>query len=103
MYVIIAPLQIKEGYRQQVIDEMIADARGSIENEPGCLRFDVIADATDPNRIWLYEIYKDEPAFTAHTKMPHFIKWRDTTKDWLAQAPLEPVIGGTKIWSADET
>ena len=57
MYVIIAPIQIKEGYKEQFIEEMIGDAVGSVNDEPGCIRFDVIQDAEDPNRIWLYEVY----------------------------------------------
>ena len=68
---------------------MIDDAKGSVENEPGCLRFDVIQDGADPNRIWLYEVYVDEAAFQEHLKAPHFIKWRDTVKDWFAKATLK--------------
>ena len=82
MFVIIAPIQIKDGYKDRFIEEMIGDARGSVNDEPGCLQFDVIQDANDPNRIWLYEIYVDEDAFKAHTQAPHFIKWRDATADW---------------------
>ena len=63
MFVIIAPIQIKEGHREAFIESMLDDARGSVENEPGCLRFDVIQDGADPNRIWLYEVYVDEAAF----------------------------------------
>jgi len=101
MYFIIAPLQIKESRKAQFMEEIIADARGSLNNEPGCLRFDVIQDPEDLNRIWLYEVYKDEQAFQAHTQTPHFIKWRDTTKDWFAEAPLSPSIGGSNIWPPD--
>ena len=82
MYVIIAPIQIKDGYKDRFIEEMIGDASGSVNDEPGCLRFDVIQDAEDSNRIWLYEVYVDEAAFHAHTQAPHFIKWRDATADW---------------------
>ena len=39
---------------------MLGDAKGSVNNEPGCLRFDVIQEGADPNRIWLYEVYVDE-------------------------------------------
>lgn len=102
MYIVIAPLQIKPGFMDRFLAEIIADARGSMDNEPGCLRFDVVADPADANRIWLYEVYKDEPAFQQHTKTPHFIKWRDTTKDWLDEAPLAPVIGCTNVWPGDE-
>ena len=68
MYIIVAPIQIKPGFRDRFVEEMILDAKGSVENEAGCLRFDVVQDGDDPNRIWLYEVYKDEAAFEEHTK-----------------------------------
>ena len=49
MYVVIAPIQVKEGSRDQVVDALVPNARGAVETEPGCLRFDVIQDAGDPN------------------------------------------------------
>ena len=55
MYMIVAPIQIKAGYRDPFIEEMLKDAKGSVDNEPGCLRFEVIQDGKDPNRIWLVE------------------------------------------------
>jgi autoinducer 2-degrading protein len=102
MYVIIAPIQIKEGYKDRFIEEMISDARGSVNDEPGCLRFDIIQDASDPNRIWLYEVYKDQTAFEAHIKAPHFIKWRDAVKDWSDQGPAVGAgRGAYNIWPPD--
>ena len=97
MFVIIAPIQIKEGHRDAFVEAMIDDAKGSVENEPGCLRFDVIQDGADPNRIWLYEVYVDEAAFQEHLKAPHFIKWRDTVKDWFAENDFKGAGGGSSI------
>lgn len=70
MFVIIAPIQIKGGDKDRFIEEIIGDARGSVNDEPGCLQFNVIQGANDPNRIRLYEIYVDEAAFKAHTQAP---------------------------------
>ena len=102
MYVIIAPIQIKEGCRERFIEEMIGDAEGSLKNEPGCLRFDVIQDPEYPNRIWLYEIYRDKQAFQEHTETPHFKKWREAVQDWQEERPMSPVIGGSHIWTSDK-
>ena len=103
MYVIIAPIQIKEGYKDRFIEEMIGDAKGSVEDEPGCLRFDVTQDAQDPNRIWLYEVYKNEAAFEEHTKAPHFIKWRDATQDWREDSGLQGAgRGASNIYPTDD-
>ena len=73
MYVIIAPIQIKDGVKEQFLEAMLPNAQGSANTEPGCLRFDVIQDAGDPNRIWLYEVYTDEAAFQAHQQSPHYL------------------------------
>ena len=102
MYIVIAPIQVKKGFKEQFVEEMIADGKGSVTNEPGCLRFDIVQDTHDPDRIWLYEVYRDEAAFEAHKQTPHFIRWRDTTKDWTEETSLNPVIGGSNIWPRDE-
>ena len=101
MYVIIAPIQVKEGYLEQFIEAIIDDAKGSVNDEPGCLRFDVIQDAGDPNRIWLYEVYQDEEAFQAHTQAPHFIRWRDATQDMRDQGIQGAGRGSKNIWPPD--
>jgi len=43
---------------------------------------DVLQDNADPNRIFLYEVDKDEQALEAHRQTPHFQKWREAVKDW---------------------
>ena len=102
MYVIVAPIQIKEGHKAEFIEAMLGDARGSVNDEPGCLRFDVIQDGAEPNRIWLYEVYVDAAAFQAHTQTPHFLKWRDTVKDWMDDRPVGAGAGSSNIWPPDD-
>ncbi len=99
MRTLIVRIQIKPEYRDQFLASMLDDARGSVRDEPGCLRFDVVQDEADPNRIWLYEVYRDQAAFEEHLKAPHYVKWRDTVKDWYAQ-PNE-TARGTNIFPPD--
>ena len=87
MHVIIAPIKIKEGFKEPFMAEMLADARGSVEDEPGCIRFDVIQDPDEENTIWLYEIYRDADAFQTHLETPHFIKWKTAVPDWIDSPP----------------
>jgi len=101
MYVIIAPIQIKAGYKDQFVEAVVEDARSSVANEPGCLRFDVIQDANDANRIWLYEVYKDEAAFQAHLQAPHLLKLRETTADWRVEGLQGAGRGSSNIWPPD--
>ncbi len=85
---LVVKIQMKAEFREQFLKEMWADAIGSEKKEPGCLMFNIVSDNADPNTLYLFEVYKDDKAVEAHKKMPHFTKWLETTKDWLA-APLE--------------
>jgi len=102
MYVIVAPIQIKEGHKEDYIKAMLENAQGAVRDEPGCLRFDVIQDGGDANRIWLYEVYRDEAAFPAHTQTPHFSKLRDTVADWRDEGPRGAARGSHNIWPPNE-
>ena len=84
MQALMVTIQIKPEHKEAFMESMLEDARGSVNDEPGCLRFDVIEDQADPNRIFLYEIYRDDAAIEAHRAAPHFLKWRETVKDWFA-------------------
>ena len=101
MYVIIAPIQIKPGCKEQFMEAIIPDAIGSVNDEPGCRRFDVIQDAGDENRIWLYEVYDDEDAFQAHTQAPHFIKFRDATAGIRVEGIRGAARGSSNVWPTD--
>ena len=103
MYVVMVPIQIKEGYRERYLEELTRNARGAVEAEPGCLRFDVIQDANDPNRIWVDEVYKDEAAFQEHTRSPHFLKCIEAVKDWRDEATVVGAgVGASVIWPPDD-
>ena len=102
MYVIVVPIQIKPEFKEQYISGLIENAQGAINNEPGCLRFDLIQDANDSNRVWLYEVYTDESAFQAHLKSPHFLKLQAASSDWKAQGTLQGAgLGAYAIWPPD--
>jgi quinol monooxygenase YgiN len=88
MSALVVKVKIKAEFRDQFMKEMQADAIGSEKIEPGCLMFNIVSDAADPNTLYLFEVYKDANAVEVHKKMPHFVKWLETTKNWLA-APLE--------------
>ena len=94
MKVLMVKIQVMPERREAFLKAMLDDARGSVQNEPGCLRFDVSQDESDPNRLYLYEVYRDDKALEAHRNAPHYLKWRETVKDWYA-APVEALRGST--------
>jgi len=53
--------------------------------EPGNIRFDLIQQADDPDRFMLYEAYESEKASADHKNTSHYLKWRDTVQDMMAE------------------
>jgi len=103
MIALIVTIQIQPEHREAFMESMLDDARGSNNDEPGCLRFDVLQDNEDPNKIHLYEVYKDQAAVDAHRQAPHYTKWRETVKDWfdgeIVRRVASPVFPSEGSWS----
>jgi autoinducer 2-degrading protein len=53
--------------------------------EPGNLRFDFVRQADDPERFMFYEAFESEEAAAFHKTTEHYLRWRDTVKDMMAE------------------
>lgn len=89
MLAIWVKVRIKPGERQRFLKAIEVDALGSERDEPGCLRFNVLQDAKDPDLYYFFEVYKDEAALEAHRKTPHYAVWKDVAD--VLEGPTEPV------------
>ena len=77
MFVLVVSLKVKPERREDFLKAAQEDSRGSSNDEPNCLRFDVVEDNAVPNHFYFYEVYVDEAAFEAHRNSPHFPRWRE--------------------------
>jgi (4S)-4-hydroxy-5-phosphonooxypentane-2,3-dione isomerase len=57
--------------------------------EPGIARFDFLQQADDSTRFVLIEVFRTEEAPLKHRETAHYLKWRDTVTDMMA----EPRVG----------
>ena len=101
LYIIHAKLVIKKDNITNFIEAITLDAIDSVNEEQGCLRFDVFQDKKTQNQIFLYEVYTNLSAFQYHTKTPHIKKWQETVKDWYASKEENSVLKGHNIWPPD--
>jgi (4S)-4-hydroxy-5-phosphonooxypentane-2,3-dione isomerase len=76
MVILHVTVQVKPEHAAEFLEVVRYDAEHSEQDEPGCLRFDVIQDREDSNRFYFYEVYRDEAALEAHRKMPHYAVWQ---------------------------
>lgn len=104
MLIIIAPISIVPGHKDEFLSGLIPHAERSLDEEPGCLRFDIVQDSDEPNRIWVYEVYSDDKAFEEHNLTSHYLDFEELSKDW--RQPRVPGagagIGAYNIWPADQ-
>jgi (4S)-4-hydroxy-5-phosphonooxypentane-2,3-dione isomerase len=63
--------------------EILANAKQSVKDEPGCHLFDVCQDPKQPDKFFLYEIYEGEAGFNAHLATAHYKVFNDTTTPWV--------------------
>lgn len=72
MYSLFIKTRVKPGCAKEFLAAIKVNTAASVASEPGCLVFDVSQDRVDPELIYLYEIYRDDAAYEAHTQTAHF-------------------------------
>jgi (4S)-4-hydroxy-5-phosphonooxypentane-2,3-dione isomerase len=87
MYAVLVKLRIKPENKENYMRELLLDAEGATQKEPGCLQFNIIAHESEPNSIMLFELYKSEADYQNHRTMPHYLKWREAVKDFYTSPP----------------
>ena len=75
---------VKPESREAFIEASKANHLGSIQEE-GNLRFDLLQDANDENKFVFYEGYLTEEDILKHKETAHYLTWRDTVQDMMAQ------------------
>ena len=77
MYMVFVTLDVLSDKVEQFVTGIHANARASLADEPGCIRFDVQQSLDVELRYHFYEIYVDKDAFeVGHKSAPHYAAWR---------------------------
>ncbi len=89
MFGIFASIKIKSDQRESFLAGITENAKLSVQDEPGCLRFDVFRDDEDEDRYMLYEVFTDEKAWQAHIEMPHAQRTMKGSNEWGVKGSTE--------------
>jgi len=84
MLVTIVYIKVKPEFIEAFKEACRLNHEGSIR-EPGNFRFDVLQLTDDTSRFVLYESYKSQQDVDAHKQTAHYLAWRDTVADWMAE------------------
>lgn len=84
MYVVSVTVFVKPGLVESFLDATMDNARNS-RLESGNVRFDVLQAEGDSSRFLLYEAYHSEEDFKKHQQTEHYLRWKATVAEAMAQ------------------
>ncbi len=84
MHVVLVHIHVKPEFLDSFRAATIENAQHSVQ-EPGIARFDFIQSADDPTRFVLIEVYRTPADADAHKTTAHYLKWRDTVGEMMAE------------------
>lgn len=84
MYIVHVFVKVKDDRVEEFRQATAENARNSVL-EPGIARFDVMQQQDDPTRFVLVEVYRTAEDPAKHKETPHYLKWRDTVADMMAE------------------
>jgi len=76
------------------------EIEASVRLEPGVLTLYAVSEKENPTHITILEIYANEAAYKAHLQTPHFLKYKEGTKEMVRSLELAesvPIVPGMKI------
>jgi len=76
-------LNVKPEHRQDFLEASIFKAQSVVSEEQGVFQFQVMVDATNPNRFYFYEVFRDDAAVEEHRKTSVFKNWWDAVQPML--------------------
>ncbi|SMO89396.1 putative quinol monooxygenase [Ruegeria faecimaris] len=83
MFVVTVTFTLKPGTRDTFLPLMVENASTSLCEEAGCQQFDVCLGG-NPDTVFLYEVYDDSAAFSAHLESAHFQAFDTAVADMIA-------------------
>lgn len=88
----LAKLVIDSAQLTRYNDFLREEIDASLKLEPGVLMLYAVAEKTKPTHITILEIYANEDAYKKHIKTPHFLKYKNGTKDMVKSLELVDVL-----------
>ena len=84
MHVVAVTIFVKPEFAEPFVEATLDNARNT-RREAGNVRFDVLRADDDPSRFMLYEAYRAREDFAKHQQTEHYLRWKQTVADWMAQ------------------
>jgi (4S)-4-hydroxy-5-phosphonooxypentane-2,3-dione isomerase len=84
-FAIIGTVEIASGRTNEFLPLLMAHRARCLKDEPGTLNFEVLIPHDDNSKVMLYEVYRDEAAFDAHSKGPSLVRLREEAAEMMVK------------------
>lgn len=84
MQVTIVYVHVKEEHVEDFIQATRLNHEASVQESGNC-RFDILQSPENPADFVLYEAYTGNQAAAQHKQTEHYLKWRETVAEWMAE------------------
>ena len=90
MYVTVVYVQVKQDHIDEFIEATRLNHLASTQESGNC-RFDILQQQENPSQFILYEAYKNQQEAAKHKETQHYMSWRETVADWMAE-PRQGIV-----------
>jgi quinol monooxygenase YgiN len=84
----IARLQIDPAQLESYKSALKIHAETAVRVEPGVLTLYAVYEKDHPTHVTVFEIYASADAYEAHIKTPHFLQYKESTKNMVKSLEL---------------
>ncbi len=81
MYTVIQFTRILPQHVDDYIENMRVCATAT-NQEPGCIRYEVMQDLADPTMMCLFQVFADDAAYQSHQASEHHRVWIEKSGAW---------------------
>lgn len=99
MHIVLVHIHVKPEAVDPFIQATLNNATNSAK-EPGVVRFDFFQQKEDPTRFTLVEIYTAPEEQEKHRQTTHYLNWRDTVGDMMAETRVG--VRYTNVFPTDQ-
>lgn len=85
---LVVSFKAAEGRKDELIEGLKGHAQRSLDNEEGCIRFDVLIPRSGEADVMLYELYESQAAFDLHSASDHIKMWRGMSEGMVAERSI---------------
>ena len=81
---LVVEIRLEPGRKDAFLARALEHRDNVLDNEPGCLRFDIAASEEEADKVFLYEVYADEAALETHFNTAYMKQYLEDTGPMIA-------------------